>query len=144
MTTEAMLTTVAVSWRQKHRNHRLMFGAPERWVRLDWRRRLAVFRPGSVLGYERWRRGQFGTVDWQVFVIETGRAGEPLAAVPGVKPGARILLAAQGKDRAKRFLEELERLQAACPVEAIPAPRWQVLGARFTAGLPLEIEAVSP
>lgn len=144
MTTDAMLTTVAVSWRQKHRNHRLVFGAPARWVRLDWRRRLAVFRPGSVLGYERWRRGRFGTVDWQVFVIETGRACEPLAAIPGVKPGARILLAAQGKDRARRFLEELKRLQTPGAVEAIPALKWQVLGARFAAGLPLEVETVAP
>ncbi len=138
------MTTVAVSWRQKHRNHRLVFGTPERWVRLDWRRRLAVFQPGCVLGYERWRRGRFGTLDWQVFVLETGRAGEPLVSVPGVMPGARILVAAQGKDRARRCLEELKRLETETLLEAIPAFRWQVMGGRFAAGLPMQLEAVSP
>lgn len=137
MRTDRALTTVSVSWRQKKRNHRLLFGTPLRWVRLDWRRRLAVFEIDQIFGYERWTSGQYGTLQWNVFVLQAGAPGDDLTAVSGVRPGARILLSAYGKDRAKRAIAELEALRLVSPVDEIGAERWSVLGSRFMAGFPL-------
>jgi len=137
MRTEVVLTTASVSWRKNKRNHRLLFGTPRRWVRLDWRRRLAVFETGQVFGYERWAAGRYGTIQWSVHVLQAGGAGEQLTAVTGIRPGARILLSAYGKDRARRALSELEALRSAGALEEIETERWHVHGSRLAAGLSL-------
>lgn len=137
MRTEYMLTSVSVSWRQKKRNHRLLFGTPLRWIRLDWRRRLALFETGQIFGYERWSACHHGTLQWNVFVLQAGTAGDHLSVVRGIRPGARILLSAYGADRAKRALHEFELLRSACSLDDITQDRWRVLGSKFLAGLPL-------
>ena len=137
MRTEDALTTVSVSWRKNKRNHRLLFGTPQRWVRLDWRRRLAVFETGQIFGYERWATGRYGTVHWSVHVLQAGGAGEQLTAVTGVRPGARILLSGYGKDRAMRALSELEKLGDPNVLESVDSERWHVLGGKLAAGFPL-------
>ena len=128
------LTTVSVSWRQKKRNHRLIFGCPAKWVRLDWRRRLAVFEAGQIFGYERWQRGPFGTKDWQVYVIRAGRVGEQISSIDGVRPGGGILFAALGKDRAKRALNTLSALSEKGSLSSISADYWRVLSLKIDAG----------
>lgn len=134
MVSTAGLTSVAVSWRQKKRNHRLLFGTPVRKVRLDWRRQLAIFECGEIFGYERWTGTRFGTDEWQVFVLQAGAAGAPLSAVPGIRPGARILLSAYGKDRCRKALQLIEMAGLIHPLEQLNAERWAVLGSKLAAG----------
>jgi len=143
MRTEDVLTTVSVSWRKNKRNHRLLFGTPRRWVRLDWRRRLAVFETGQIFGYERWAAGRHGTIHWSVHVLQAGGAGEQLTSVTGVRPGARILLTGYGKDRARRALSEFEKLGEPTVLERIDAEQWHVLGGRLAAGFPIWVRGVS-
>ncbi len=104
------LTAVQIVYRQKRVNHRLRFGAPVAQARLDWRRKLVAFCPGSVFGYIRWRASRFGTRDWRLFVLRTVSDGA-LATVPGVMPGADILLATRGATRTKRALIVLDALE---------------------------------
>lgn len=104
------LTVVQIVYRRKRVNHRIRFGAPAAEARLDWRRKLVAFAPGSVFGYIRWRANRFGTQDWRLFVLRTVSDGT-LAAIPGVMPGADILLATRGVARTKRALITLDALE---------------------------------
>lgn len=85
-------TSVEIRWRKKRINHRLLFGQPDRLIRLDWQRRLAIFRPGKLVGYERWTGTKYGTKAWQIFVFRTVSAQSALSHIPGVIPGGMCLL----------------------------------------------------
>ena len=110
MTQRRNLTAVQIVYRKNRINHRLRFGAPLMAARLDWRRNLVAFAPGSVFGYIRWRANRFGTQDWRLFVLRTIERGA-LATVPGVIPGADILLATRGTTRTQRALGILDELE---------------------------------
>ncbi|WP_438727872.1 DUF2840 domain-containing protein [Parasphingorhabdus sp. DH2-15] len=110
MTQARNLTAVQLVYRKKRINHRLRFGIPLIEARLDWRRKLVAFAPGSVLGYIRWRANRFGTQDWRLFVLRTVE-NDPFSTVPGVMPGANILLATRGTTRTQRALAHLDTLE---------------------------------
>lgn len=104
------LTAVQIVYRQKRINHRIRFGAPVCEARLDWRRKVVAFSPGSVFGYIRWRANKFGTQDWRLFVLRAVDSGA-LTIIPGVMPGADILLSTRGVTRTKRALIALDALE---------------------------------
>lgn len=135
---EKTLTTVAVSWRKKRRNHRILFGQPERMIRLDWRRRLAVFETGAIFGYERWRANAYGTIDWQIYVLKCGRPGSELSRVSGLRPGAEILFAAHGKTAAKRALCMLELVSDHVVLTDVSEATWRQISDRFLTRMPIE------
>ncbi|WP_339636732.1 DUF2840 domain-containing protein [uncultured Hyphomonas sp.] len=122
------LTLVSVSWRKNRRNHRVLFGAPRRWIRLDWRRRIAVFQPGDIFAYERWSGDRFGTQSWQVFVLQACTPGSGLQVLPGIKPGAEILVSAHGKPAAKRLLALLDRLECTRKLGHMSEHDWRQIG----------------
>lgn len=132
------LTTASVSWRKKRRNHRILFGEPIRWVRLDWQRKLAVFQPGQIFGYERWRGDKYGTQLWQIFVVRAVPSGQSAERIPGVRPGAETLLSAQGKDRAKRALKLIEQVKIHTDDCALDVERWSMIANRFEACEPID------
>lgn len=132
------LTIVSIAWRKKRRNHRLLFGTPRDLIRLDWRRRLAVFDEGQIFGYERWRANQYGTIDWQVFVIKAGRPGCEISAVNGIQPDAIILLAARGKTATKHTLEMLNLISLNMALIDVSEEIWREISHRNQARLPIE------
>ena len=125
--TDARLTAVIVSSRKNRKNHRIVFGEPQMEVRRGWRRKIAAFAPGAVFSYERWRGDQYGTQDWLLFICEAAAAGA-IVKIPGVLPGADILLAAKGKTRVKRVFAAMDQMCGAFgPLEQIPPWRWRRL-----------------
>lgn len=128
------LTLAAIHWRKNRRNDRILFGAPERLVRLDWQRSLAAFLPGSVFGYERWEANKFGTQSWLIFVLRAVRPKTKLTHIPGVFPGAQILLRVQGKAACKAFLSHLDSIKAKGEIEEIEPLLWQHISHRIQAG----------
>lgn len=124
---DARLTAVIVSYRKNRRNHRIVFGTPVTEIRRGWRRKIAVFAPGAVFAYERWRGDAYGTQDWRLFICEAKKSGA-VARIPGVLPGADILLAAKGKTRVKRVFAGMDAMRGAFgPIETIPPWRWRRL-----------------
>ncbi len=129
------LTLVALSWRKRKRNDRLLFGAPVQTIRLDWQRRMAAFRPGEVFAYERWRANKFGTRTWSIHVLEAAAPGDPIVRLPGLFPGAKILTSAFGKVACLRLLSCLDLIAEAVPPERVLPDDWRLIGIRLSASL---------
>jgi len=139
------LTLVSITWRKRRRHHRLLFGTPYRWIRLDWRRRLAAFQPGQIFGYERWQANRYGTQTWQVFVVVARAPNERASDIPGVRPGADLLLSAYGKAASKRALTLFDQLSEVTQLDALSEGSWRQAGTLFATKLdpltPLILEA---
>ena len=127
-------TLTSIAWRKRKRNHRLLFGTPDRSVRLGWHNRLAAFLPDQIFGYERWRANKYGTIEWQIFILQAQKSGQPVSQIPGVFPGACVLASAHGKPNAKRMLSALDGLRHKAGIDALSAETWIQFGLLFDTG----------
>ena len=108
-----------------HGNDRLLFGLPTLSVRVSENLEELRFNPSQVFGFVRWRGDQYGTQTWRVVVAKAGRPGERLTRIPGVKPGAHLLLHALGKTRAKRALRVIDLLSVAHVLHEFAPAYWR-------------------
>ena len=92
-------------------NHYLRFGKPQQIKQFGRYRAEHYFLPGEVACYIRWRAGEFGTIDWQLAVLQTGRQGDKLQKIPGVEPGVHILLNAVSESQVRRAFEMIDALE---------------------------------
>lgn len=131
-------TRVEIVFYPEHLNHWLRFGVPDAQQDLDRRRSLAVFRPGRVFGYVRWRANEFGTQEWRFTIVRTSEPSLPLSRIPGVDPGGEVLLLAAGNTRVKRALLQIGVLEADGfdPAGVSPA-YYRHVHNRITAGQPV-------
>ena len=120
----APLTRVALAYIEPRFKLYLRFGEPARTLQLDRWRRCAVFLPGAMLCRIRWQANDYGTIRWQL--------------IPGVQPGARLLLHAEGENQVRAVLERIDAIEALgiAPNGASPA-YWRTLANRLAARLPL-------
>ena len=108
--------------------------------RIDRRRAVASFAPDAVFGYVRWRANGFGTELWRAYVLRSGAPGQALHTIPGVAPGADILVSISGANPVKRLLALIDEMKAAgLAPDAPPQAYWRVVQNRLAAGLPLRI-----
>ncbi len=132
------LTRVALAFVDQRINVYLRFGNPERTLQLDrWRSR-AVFLPESIFCRIRWESNDYGTTRWQLMVMQACTPGDAVQRIPGVQPGAHLLLHAEGEKKVRAALQNIDTIEALglVPVDVSPA-YWRTLGNRLTVGLPL-------
>lgn len=123
-----------LSYRKKRRNYRLLFGKPEREIRRGWHRKLAIFLPEQVLGYERWEANSYGTQGWNITVCRTVKSGS-VTRISGILPGEKLLLSVQGTTRSKRFLECLDGIRALeIAPETVRDRQWMELNSALESG----------
>jgi len=134
----APLTRVALAYIDQRFDLYLRFGEPARIVRLDRWRRCAVFLPNAVLCRIRWQANDYGTIRWQLVVMQTCTPLDGAQRIPGVQPGARLLLHAEGENSVRAVLARIDAIEALgiAPADASPA-YWRTLGNRLAARLPL-------
>ena len=134
----APLTRVALAYIEPRFKLYLRFGEPARTHRLDRWRRSAVFLPNAVLCRVRWQANDYGTVRWQLMVMQACTPFDAAQRIPGVQPGARLLLHAEGDNQVRPVLERIDAIEALgiAPVGASPA-YWRTLANRLAARLPL-------
>ena len=106
-------TLVEIVFLPEWLNRWLRFGEPDRACDLDRRRSIALFGPGRLFGYVRWRANEYGTREWRLFVVRTVEPGRPMSRIEGVHPGGEILLSAAGAARVKRALAAVDAVEAA-------------------------------
>ena len=134
----APLTRVALAYIEARFKLYLRFGEPTRAHQLDRWRRSAVFLPGAVFCRIRWQANDYGTVRWQLMVMQACTPLDAAQRIPGVQPGARLLLHAEGENAVRAVLERIDAIEAMgiAPVAVSPA-YWRTLANRLAARLPL-------
>jgi hypothetical protein len=133
-----LLTRVSLAHVERRINLYLRFGRPARTLQLDRWRRCAVFLPTSIFCRIRWQANDYGTIRWQLMVLQAGAHLESMQRIPGIRPGARILLCAEGERKVKEVLRCIDVIEALGidPADASPA-YWGTLGNRLSARLAL-------
>ena len=134
----APLTRVSLAYIEPRFKLYLHFGEPIRTLRLDRWRRCAVFMPNAVFCRIRWQANDYGTVRWQLMVMQAATPLDDVQRIPGVQPGARLLLHAEGDANVRAVLERIDAIEVLgiAPVAVSPA-YWRTLGNRLAARLPL-------
>ena len=134
----APLTRVSLAYVEQRIDLYLRFGEPARTVRLDRWRRVAVFLPGAVFCRIRWQANDYGTIRWQLMVMQACTPLDAAQRIPGVLPGARLLLHAEGEPAVRAVLARLDAIEALgiAPADVSPA-YWRTLGNRLAARVPL-------
>ncbi|UPG87247.1 DUF2840 domain-containing protein [Luteibacter aegosomatis] len=134
----APLTRVALAYIESRFKLYLRFGEPARTLRLDRWRRCAVFLPGAMLCRIRWQANDYGTIRWQLMVMQVCTPLDAIQRIPGVQPGARLLLHAEGDANVRAVLERIDAIEALgiAAIDVSPA-YWRTLGNRLAARLAL-------
>jgi hypothetical protein len=134
----APLTRVALAYIEARFKLYLRFGEPARTHQLDRWRRCAVFLPNAVLCRIRWQANDYGTIRWQLMVMQACTSLDAAQRIPGVQPGACLLLHAEGDGQVRAVLERIDAIEARgiAPADASPA-YWRTLANRLAARLPL-------
>ena len=132
------LTRVALAYIEPRFKLYLRFGEPACTLRLDRWRSLALFMLSTVFCRIRWQANDYGTVRWQLMVIQACTPLDAAQRIPGVQPGARLLLHAEGEQSVRAVLERIDAIKALgiAPAAASPA-YWRTLANRLAVRLPL-------
>ena len=133
-----LLTRVSLAYVAHRFNLYLRFGEPAYHVQRDRWRRVAAFWPASIFCRIRWQANEYGTVRWQLMVMQAGTPLDAVQRIPGVRPGARLLLHAEGENAVRAVLERIDGIEALgiAAIDVSPA-YWRTLGNRLAARLAL-------
>ena len=132
------LTRVSLAYVEHRIKLYLRFGEPARTLRLDRWRSVAVFLPNAMFCRIRWESNDYGTIRWQLMVMQACTPLDAAQRIPGVQPGARLLLHAEGDNQVRAVLERIDAIERLGIVPAAASPAyWRTLGNRLAARLPL-------
>jgi hypothetical protein len=116
----------------------------ERWIRfgrvrderiISRHNRFIAFEPGAVFAFVRWAANDYGTVVSRIDVLQAVRRSEGCSTVPGVTPGADILLRLSGWANVAPVLRAIDAVEAlgVDPADAAP-DHWRHVHNRLSAG----------
>lgn len=132
------LTRVSLLYIERRINLYLRFGCLLRVHQIDRWRRCAVFSPAQLFCRIRWESNDYCTRRWQLMVLQSGRPEEGMQRVRGIRPGAHLLLNAEGERAVRAVLARIDAIEAQDiePTEVSPA-YWRLLHNRLAARQPL-------
>lgn len=132
------LTRVSLAFVERRLNLYLRFGHPVQRLRQDRWRDSAFFLPGARLARVRCETGDGGAMRLQLLVLQACRRTENMQRIPGVEPGAALLLHAEGQRQVRAVLSQVDAIETLGmdPVDVSPA-YWRMLHRRLDAGMPL-------
>lgn len=134
----APLTRVSLAYIAPRFKLYLRFGEPAHMLQIDRWRRCAVFLPNAVLCRIRWQANDYGTIRWQLMVMQTATPLDAVQRIPGVRPGAHLLLHVEGDANVRAVLERIDAIEAlGIAPSAVSSAYWRTLGNRLAARLPL-------
>ena len=107
-------------------NHRLRFGVGQSVINRPNGITLHAFEPRQTFGMVRWKRNDFGTMLWNLYICEAAGSGR-VTEIPGVTPGAHLLFRSRGTKATRRLLARLTRLEKRIggDLSVIPANYWR-------------------
>ncbi|MEX1252178.1 MAG: DUF2840 domain-containing protein, partial [Hyphomonas sp.] len=119
------LTLVRLRTAKLKANDRLVFGEPVARFPYSSGSELVSFVPGQIFGFVRWRGDGYGTQTWRIVVCEAAIPGSAVTAVPGILPGAMLLLHAFGKTRVMRALAIIHALKNQHDLRGVAPDYWR-------------------
>lgn len=132
------LTRVTLAYIDQRFNLYLRFGEPTRTLQLDRWRRCALFLPTSVFCRVRWQANEYGTTRWQLMVMQACTPLDTVQRIPGVQPGARLLLHVESEPKVRAVLAKIDAIETlGIAVIDVSPTYWRTLGNRLVARLPL-------
>lgn len=136
--TETPLTRVSLAFLEHRFKVYLRFGEPVRTLRLDRWRSVTTFLPNALFCRIHWLANDYGTIRWQLMVMQACTPLDAMQRIPGIRPGARLLLHVEGDQSVRAVLEQIDAIEALgiAPDATSPA-YWRTLGNRLAARLPL-------
>jgi hypothetical protein len=139
---DTLLTRVLLAFIDQRVNVYLRFGRPRQVVRVDQQQSYAFFVPGTLFARILSHSNEYGSTRWQILVLQSCKPVDVMQRVRGIRPGARVLLHAEGERRARLILAQIDIIEALDidPIDVSPA-YWHTLGNRLAAGLPLPLYA---
>jgi len=130
------LTRVSLAYVEQQFKLYLRFGEPVCIHRIDRWRRCAVFLPNTTFCRIRWEANAYGTVRWQLMMMQAGTPLDTIQRIPGVQPGARLLLHAEGEKQVRAVLERIDAIEAqGIAPTAVSIAYWRTLANRLAARL---------
>ena len=134
------LTRVSLAFVEQRINLYLRFGHPVRELRLDRWRRCATFLPAAMFCRVRWESNDYGTTRWQLMVLQACTPFDAVQRIAGIRPGARLLLCAEGERQVQLVLPQIDAIEALGIDPAATSPAyWRTLGNRLSAHMPLPV-----
>ena len=132
------LTRVSLAFIERRLNLYLRFGHPVQRLRQDRWRDWAFFTPGARLARVRCETTDGGTVRSQLLVLQACARTESMQRVPGVEPGAALLLQAEGQRQVRAVLSLVEAIETLNidPADVSPA-YWRTLHHQLASCMPL-------
>ena len=128
------LTRVALVFVPDERNVWLRFGRPAHETIIDAQRRTAEFASGAVFCRIRWESNAYGTVLWQLSVMQAAGRGEVQQRVIGIVPGAMLLLHVGTAGKVQAALRLIDAIEATRIELAEVAPSyWRMVHNRLAA-----------
>jgi len=118
----------------------------ERWIRfgevaderiVSRRVRFQGFAPGAIFAFVRWAANDYGTAVSRIDILHAVSRCQACSTIPGVSPGAEILLRLSGWPKVEQALKAIDIVEALGlkPTEAAP-DHWRHVHHRLTAGQP--------
>ncbi|HGW5374928.1 TPA: DUF2840 domain-containing protein [Pseudomonas aeruginosa] len=131
------LTRVALAHFSQQIRVWLRFGQPARTLRLDRWRSVAIFLPGTVFCRVRYQLGS-EAVRYELVIAQAATPCDALARIPGVRPGARLLLHVAGHTAVTTVLAHLNAIEAdGMSLTSMSPAYWRTLGRQMQMGLAL-------
>lgn len=131
------LTRVLLAYVEQRFNLYLRFGHPVQTRRLDHRRSIALFAPGTLFCRIRWEANDYGTTRRQLLVLQAGTLHEPMQRIAGIWPGASVLLQADGDKQVRAVLARVDAIETlGLDPTQVPPRYWRTLGNRLRARMP--------
>jgi hypothetical protein len=131
------LTRVALAYIEPRFKLYLRFGEPARTLQLDRWRRCAVFLPNAVLCRIRWQANDYGTIRWQLMVMQAATPLDAVQRIPGVQPGAPAAARRRRCQRARRAGTHRRHRGAGHRSRDVSPAYWRTLANRLAARLAL-------
>jgi Protein of unknown function (DUF2840) len=128
------LTRVALVFVPDKRNVWLRFGRPARETIEDAHRRTVAFGPNDVFCRVRWEANVYGTVLWQLAVMQAAAPGAAVQHIAGIAPGAALLLYVRTAGKVQAVLRLIDAVEDTRVDPADVAPSyWRMVHNRLVA-----------
>ena len=131
---DTLLTRVTTIRIPRIRHLSLRFGNPVHSARTGRGQRVHYFEPGAVFGLLRWHGNEFGTTHCGFSILRAVVGRTVAATVPGVTPGAEVLLAVSSVATVRRVLALVRDIKAqGIPASEVSPDYWRSVSQRLIA-----------